>query len=635
MDMNAKQLVPQGCRLLSLPEELIELITDQLELPDLNSLCRTCSRLHRFTIESLCRLYESKTLPRQTCIDWAIWTDQGRLEVVNRAIEDGNVAAKLSNLAHASLRGQIDIVRRLLLVPSVLQEWKATATEEGRFNAPRDSPLACAVRENHEDVVEALLAVPDIDDVALRNTRCATDARIDPAICVAAKSDNARIIALLLDRGASIESTNLHSQTPLQIAAQCGSSDAFVELIRRGADIYNVPRNEQSFMHMAARHNAAMVQALLDKGHPPNNFAVGNNTTPLTIAAMHNRCDVLRLLVKHGAVFPIEASTGKTLLMIASHFGRFEFVQVLLSLDIDVNAQDNKGKTALFHALATHETAIDNIEYVCKILLEAGADPNHVCGEGHTALAELCNRAQVSGYSGCGWVEVYGHMTHFGARDLNPKASSNGLSLLQWALYSEQTKLLDMMLETGVKFDFGEWALSHFHPDASCYFLDRIHTPEMLHWLLEHGMTLNFRDRRGRPLLHNLLWDYRGLLRRTLILAGANIEAVDMDGNTALHRACIDGDIHHKPAINELIKRGANLWSTNDEGMTPLEVAQQNERPIAVKILQRHLRKQRVAKRAELRALRTRSRSSVDTLDDEGLDLDLLSITAHADSATT
>lgn len=57
---------------------------------------------------------------------------------------------------------------------------------------------------------------------------------------------------------------------------------------------------------------------------------------------------------------------------------------------------------------------------------------------------------------------------------------------------------------------------------------------------------------------------------RCLIKAGCDVNAKDVDGQTALHRAC---NIGHPEMVRLLLAAGADVETENDFGVTPLDIA--------------------------------------------------------------
>jgi cytohesin len=67
-----------------------------------------------------------------------------------------------------------------------------------------------------------------------------------------------------------------------------------------------------------------------------------------------------------------------------------------------------------------------------------------------------------------------------------------------------------------------------------------------------------------------------------LLAKGANINATDGDGETALHKAAYYGN---KDVVEILLAHGASINATNKNGRTPLKVA---SKPEIAELLRRH-----------------------------------------------
>ncbi len=87
--------------------------------------------------------------------------------------------------------------------------------------------------------------------------------------------------------------------------------------------------------------------------------------------------------------------------------------------------------------------------------------------------------------------------------------------------------------------------------------------------LLEHNVPVNGKVSGYRPLTHAADRGDTKLLIR-LLGAGAYLYAIDKDGDTALHLACLKG--HYDAAI-ELKRRGSSLVARNLKNRTPLHYA--------------------------------------------------------------
>jgi ankyrin repeat protein len=68
-----------------------------------------------------------------------------------------------------------------------------------------------------------------------------------------------------------------------------------------------------------------------------------------------------------------------------------------------------------------------------------------------------------------------------------------------------------------------------------------------------------------------------------LLQAGANINAIDVHGNTALHKAVIS---HQHLVVKQLVSNGALGYIKNKQGFTPLEVAINDKYKPTIEVLQ-------------------------------------------------
>ena len=87
----------------------------------------------------------------------------------------------------------------------------------------------------------------------------------------AAKANDVRELASLLDSGADIDARDPRGYSPLMLAAYAGNSEAFGYLLERGADPNSADAAGNSVLMGAAfKGHLAMVQRLLAAGADPN-----------------------------------------------------------------------------------------------------------------------------------------------------------------------------------------------------------------------------------------------------------------------------------------------------------------------------------------------------------------------------
>ena len=114
--------------------------------------------------------------------------------------------------------------------------------------------------------------------------------------------------------------------------------------------------------------------------------------------------------------------------------------------------------------------------------------------------------------------------------------------------------------------------------------------------LVENGAKSEIPDTQGRTPLHEAtLYGHIGMVR-ILIDAGADVRAKDKYGDSTLHRACgnrsrevarnlINAETDVLAIADLLLRRGVNINTENDEGVTPLHRAVQNGRKALVALM--------------------------------------------------
>ncbi|CEJ62905.1 hypothetical protein PMG11_11390 [Penicillium brasilianum] len=202
----------------------------------------------------------------------------------------------------------------------------------------QSTALMEAVRHNHTAIVKVLLengALPDAADLhSRRPLTLSTSARSDVAIT-----------KLLLEYGANINLVAFDKRAPLVEAIRSNQDVKVGLLLDHGADIHiTSSRDAMSPLHIAAARNAkpAIIKVLVDAGiyvDAPD----GRGRTPLQVAAMHSSTRAVRWLLDCGATANFENTSP-----------------------------DSQGWTALFYAVKSKNSRIDN-KTIIKTLLLHGA----------------------------------------------------------------------------------------------------------------------------------------------------------------------------------------------------------------------------------------------------------------------
>jgi ankyrin repeat protein len=368
-----------------------------------------------------------------------------------------------------------------------------------------------------------------------------------PPLSLAAMNGNAAIVRALLDAGADANASQPGGETVLMTAARAGSVDAVKALLARGANPNARERRDQTaLMWAAAEGHAAVVQALIDGGADIR-ARLKSGFTPLFFAVREGHIDVTRTLLKAGANVN-EALQHEE-----------------LGPDVPVTEAVVNGTSPLL--LAVHNGHFE----LAIALVDAGADPNDR-RTGFTALHAVT------------WVR------RPDASDVGDPApiGSGRLTSLQFVRALVERKAnVNLRLEKGAP--KAPYAATLLKPEGSTPFLmaaDRADVP-----LMRELIKLN-----ADPFLPNAdgttpLMAAAGLgtanpleeagteaealeAVQVLLELGADVNAVDNNGDTAMHGAAYG----NFPAVVQLLAdRGAdiNIWKRQDTaGRTPLFIAE-------------------------------------------------------------
>jgi ankyrin repeat protein len=178
---------------------------------------------------------------------------------------------------------------------------------------------------------------------------------------LACQNGNASIVELLLEHGADPNTTSRGGETVLMTAARTGKPGPVKALLARGADANAKERRGQTaLMWAAADGHAEVVELLIKAGADIHATLPDSGFTPFFFAVREGRTDVVRVLLKAGAdvneAMQPKKPNGKSVrkgtsaLVLAVENGHFELALALLEAGADPNDQ-RSGFTAL-HAMS-------------------------------------------------------------------------------------------------------------------------------------------------------------------------------------------------------------------------------------------------------------------------------------------
>jgi uncharacterized protein len=369
----------------------------------------------------------------------------------------------------------------------------------------------------------------------------------------AAERGNPRIIRALLKARADVESPNQEGQTALMTVARTGNIEAAKLLLKAGADVNAVEswRGQTALMWAAAQSQPEMVRLLIKAGAKvdarssvrewarrvtaeprPQNRPLGGFTA-LLLAAREGCTECARELVKGGADINLTDPDNITPLLLATLNARFDVAAYLIEAGADVNRWDTWGRAPLYSAIDYNTTP-------------RGGRPDRPSSDMTTAL------------------DV--------ARALLVRGANPNMQLKLFPPYRSlgQDRGGDSMLTVGTT------------PLIRAAKAGDVPAVKLL---LEHGALPNLANQLGiTPLMAaagigSTTIDIRARFRheepsieasKLLVAAGAQVDAVRDNGQTALHGAAQWGWNQY---VRFLAQSGAKLAIKDRGGATPLDIA--------------------------------------------------------------
>lgn len=237
----------------------------------------------------------------------------------------------------------------------------------------------------------------------------------------AARNGDIETARVLLEAGANVQDSDASGASALVIATHSGHGPLATFLLQRGADpnaaeagytaLHAAVLRSQVELVAALLEHGADLNALVEHGTPGRRFSADFSIRAQLIgrdafwlAVKYGEVEIVRLLLDRGADPFQVTDNGVTTLQVAmgnsgssldhrrDRIGNaapdledeerrtLEIARILIDLGVDVNAADDRGQTALHHAV------LKNFDSVVAYLATRGADINAVNQREQTAL---------------------------------------------------------------------------------------------------------------------------------------------------------------------------------------------------------------------------------------------------------
>ncbi|KAJ8008085.1 hypothetical protein DPEC_G00101100 [Dallia pectoralis] len=489
---------------------------------------------------------------------------EGHVELVQELLERGSAvdsATKKGNTAlHiASLAGQVDVVKILVkrgaeinsqsqngftplymaaqenhidVVRYLLENGgnQSTATEDGF------TPLAIALQQGHNQVVSVLLENDTKGKVRL------------PALHIAARKDDTKSAALLLQNDHNADVQSKSGFTPLHIAAHYGNVNVATLLLNRGAAVDFTARNGITPLHVASkRGNTNMVRLLLDRGSQID-AKTRDGLTPLHCAARSGHDPAVELLLERGAPMLARTKNGLSPLHMSAQGDHVECVKHLLQHKAPVD------DVTLDYLTALHVAAHCGHYRVTKLLLDKRANPNARALNGFTPLHIACKKNRV---------KVMELLVKYGASI--QAITESGLTPIHVAAFMGHLNIVLLLLQNGASPD-----VSNIRGETALHMAARPGQVEVVRCLLRNGAMVDARAREDQTPLHIASRLGKTEIVQLLLQHMAHPDACTTNGYTPLHISAREGQVD---VASVLLEAGASHSLATKKGFTPLHVA--------------------------------------------------------------
>ncbi|XP_009467175.1 PREDICTED: ankyrin-1, partial [Nipponia nippon] len=455
----------------------------------------------------------------------------GQQDVVRELVNYGaNVNAQsqkgFTPLYMAAQENHLEVVK-FLLENGANQN---VATEDGF------TPLAVALQQGHENVVAHLINYGTKGKVRL------------PALHIAARNDDTRTAAVLLQNDPNADVLSKTGFTPLHIAAHYENLSVAQLLLNRGASVNFTPQNGITPLHIASRRgNIIMVRLLLDRGAQIET-RTKDELTPLHCAARNGHVRIAEILLDHGAPIQAKTKNGLSPIHMAAQGDHLDCVRLLLQYSAEID------DITLDHLTPLHVAAHCGHHRVAKLLVEKGAKPNSRALNGFTPLHIACKKNHI---------RVMELLLKTGAAI--DAVTESGLTPLHVAAFMGHLPIVKTLLQRGASPN-----VSNVKVETPLHMAARAGHTDVAKYLLQNKAKANAKAKDDQTPLHCAARIGHTGMVKLLLENNANPNLATTAGHMPLHMTAREG---HVDTALVLLEKGASQTCMTKKGFTPLHVA--------------------------------------------------------------
>ena len=466
------------------------------------------------------------------------------------------------------------------------------------------TPLVLAIEENKPKIVELLIKEGKANIYGVY----AKETEKYPIYC-AVKNKNLNMIKILLDNNFDLK----RESYILSYAMENSDENIVKYLVENGADMYSY---EITALYQAVLNlNPKLVEYFLDKGASiekaggtdvygnimmaaaGSKFNNSNDKSPVDLEALEksaeNSAKITEMLIGKADKNIINDSLeGKTPLIIAVGNSYIDTAKILIENGANINAVDFEGWSALSYAvnngdieiaklllenkakikdellIAIKSPIVESRINIMKLLIDNKANINYTDENGFNPL-----NIAIEG----GDMELTKFLITNGA-NVN-SLMQDGVSLIGYAIAQNNMDLLQILIENGANVNYtggDSWA------DIPLMTASRLGLDNVVRILLTRNADINAVDMNGNTALHTAALNSQLSVVKLLLEKNPNLDIQNKVGNTALHLAVISGNID---IVGELVLKGANIRIRNNDGKYPRDIARANNSAAIFEVL--------------------------------------------------
>ena len=408
-------------------------------------------------------------------------------------------------------------------------------------NMEGDSPLSKALSRPTPDMLKMLVTSENINS---------KDSSGNTALHVAIQKDALfDYIKYLVDAGADVNARNKNGDSVLFMTVKKNRKDVGDLLLEKNADIFATNVQNDSPLRVALTNGGNLQDWLITS--KTLNTTDGSGNTPLHYASEWQLNSAIISLIQKGAKVTAENANGESALFSAVKSNNPETIKILVENGVVIDSKDNHARDNLGNTPLHAAVKWNSIESA-KTLISLGVDVNAQNLSGKTALNEACRSAKR---------EMAVLLIKSGA-DINA-ADAAGRTVLMDAISSMNEQMVSLLIGYGANVQIQE-----MYGRNSYHYAALTGNVGIINMIRNAGGNPLSRDAGGDSPFSLVLKSNIDVIQAVL---GNNTTIVDSDGNTPIHIAVERGV--SKTLLTQLLNIGYPVSQRNGKGMTALNIA--------------------------------------------------------------